>query len=454
MTTANPPSRNLFTRKPFLISMAGIVLLCGGLLAFKLIRDNTTLSFNFLLDGKPLSVGMTPTVKVDGLPFTSGCTITPGSHELTAELPNAESFARRVRVLYGNKNLRDLMLESSKGSLVVSVNPSPANVIVRRGTEAIGNGDAPLTFGKLPFGNYDLEIKHGEYKEIHSVKIQGKQRIEVKIDLNLGGVDLSSTPTDAEFELSGSGRNWQGKLPIKIDDVSCGSYYLIVRRKGWELNTNLTINRGSVTTNITEFYYGSIELTSEPTGLVISTNGVEIGKTPLTLQELRAGQYKLTASDGENDLKADVSVALKETAKHAFIFRYGIVQLSTTPTNATVFRNGKRMGKTPLPLAHIPAGETMVELQLQDYVSTNFSIHAVEGVTTDSSVKLISVRYLQAMKQAREAFDSAHFTESLRFITNALEWEPNDTEAIKLRNVVSQATAQAEVALRIDRKSV
>ena len=219
MTTTNPPSCNLFTRKPFLILAAAAVLLCGGLLAFKLVKDNTTLSFNFLLDGKPLSVGISPTVKVDGLPFTSGCTLAPGRHELTAELQNAETFALRVWVFYGNKNLGDLPLESSKGFLFISVNPFPASIIVRRGAESIGNGDAPLTLEKLPFGIYELEIKHGEYKETHTVKIQSKQRTEAKIDLNLGGVDLSSTPADAEFELMGNGRSWHGKLPTHIKDV-------------------------------------------------------------------------------------------------------------------------------------------------------------------------------------------------------------------------------------------
>ncbi len=520
MTTTNPPSGNFITRKPFLISMAAIVLLCGGLLAFKLVRDNTTLSFSFLLDGKPLSVGMTPTVKVDGLPFTSGCTIAPGSHELTAELPNAESFALHVRVLYGNKNLGTLPLESSKGSLLVSVNPSPASVFVRRGIEAIGNGDAPFTLEKLPFGDYDLEIKRGEYKETRSVKIQGKPRTEAKIDLNLGGVTLSSVPAiaefdlsgngrqwqgklpmqiddvpvgdysvvihrgeyeerhsvniqrqqltetkielnlgivslssdpaDAEYDLSGNGRHWQGKLPMRIDDVPGGNYSFLARRMGWEFSANVSVGRGLTATNKMEFPYGSIEVSSEPTGLVVSTNGVAIGKTPLTLQELKPGQYALSVTDGENDLMTNVIIAPREAAKPVFAFHYGAVQLSTTPAGATVFRKGKDVGKTPLTLDRIPAGETTVELRLQDYVSTNLSIHAVEGITTNSSVKLISEHYLQAMKQAREAFGAAQFTESSKFITTALESEPNDSEAMKLRDEVSQAAAKAEEALRAE----
>jgi len=442
----NPPSRNFFSSKPFRILAATVVLLCGGLFVFKLLKDNTTLSFSFVLDGKPLPVGTAAAVQVDGRPFISGLTITPGPHQLTADLQIAEPFVRRVWVFFGNKNLGVLALESSKGSLLVSVNPSPAGVILRRGTETMGKGDAPLPVEKLPLGNYELEIKRGEYKETRPVKIEGRQRTDVKIDLNLGGVDLTSTPADAEFELSGNGRHWQGKLPTKIEDIPGGNYSLVVRRKGWELNKDISISRGSVTTNKTEFQYGSIEVTSDPAGLLVSTNGVEIDKTPLTLHEVKPGQYTLAVSDGENDLLANVSVGPKEAVKHAFVFHYGTVQLSSTPTGATVIRKGKEIGKTPLTLNHIPAGETRIELRLQGYESTNISIQAVEGITTNLSAKLISERYLQAMKQARESLAAGKFEESRKFVAVALESEPNDPAAMELQDKVSKAVAIAAEA--------
>jgi len=421
-------------------------LLCGGIFIF----NNRTLSFLILLDGKPLPIGTALTVQVDGKPFTSGLTITPGPHKLTAELQNAEFFERRVWIFYGDKDLGALPLESIKGSLLVSVNPSPASVIVRQGAEVVGKGDAPLAVEKLPLGDYELEIKRGEYKEIHPVKIQSKPRTEAKIDLNLGSVSLSSDPADAEFDLSGNRRHWQGKLPMRIDDVPIGNYSLLTRRKGWELSGDILVSRGGIMTNTTEFPYGSIEVTSEPSGLTISTNGVEIGRTPLTLHEVRPGQYTITVSDGANELVADVSVGPKEAAKHAFIFRYGTVQLASTPSGASVIRKGMEAGKTPLKLERIPAGEITIGLKLDGYVTTNISLHVLEGETANMTAKLVSERYLEAMQQAREALKNAQYSESQKFITNALEIEPNDSAALKLRNEVIQAAAQAAEALRTE----
>src|ERR1035437_5456096 len=412
--------------------------------------NGTILSFTLSLDGKDLPSGISPNVTVDGKPFAAGDKIKLGRRQVAVAFNGGELFAKRIWVFYGKNDLGALALEFSKGSLSVTVNPSPATVILQREGEVIRQGDAPLNIDKLRVGDYKLIIHRGEYEETHSVKIQREQQTKEQVDLNLAGADLSSDPQDAEFVLTGGARNWQGKLPIKIDEIPGGSYSLAVSRKGWNLDKDISISRGSITTNKTEFQYGSIEMTSDPTGLAISTNGLEIGKTPVILQEVKPGQYTLTASDGENHLTAVVSVGPKEAAQHNFVFHYGAVKLSSTPSRATVIRKGKEIGKTPLALNHIPAGETLIELQLQDYVSTNFPIQAVEGVTTNLSVKLISEHYLQAMRQAREAFDSAHLAESQKFITAALELEPNDQAAMELRDKVSQAVAQAEEASRAE----
>ncbi|MBI3413969.1 MAG: PEGA domain-containing protein [Verrucomicrobia bacterium] len=428
--------------------MTTVVLLCGGLFVFKLVKDNTTLSFSFVLDGKPLPVGTKPAMQVDGQPFISGLTITPGPHKLTVDLQIAEPFERRVWVFFGNKNLGVLSLESSRGSLVVSVNPSPAGVILRRGTETVGKGDAPLTVDKLLFGDYELEIKRGEYKETRPVKIEGRQRTAAKIDLNLGSVHLSADPPDAEFQLSGNGRQWDGKLPTLINDVPVGDYRFTARRKAWEVDTTLSVTRGETQTNKIEFSYGSIEVSSDPVGLMISTNGVETGKTPLMLRDLKPGQYKLTATDGENDLLADISVEPKKASKHAFVFRYGSVRLTSTPTNATVIRKGKEVGKTPLTLEHIPTGDISVELRLAGYAPTNFPLQVQPGATIDLAAKLINERYLQTMKEAREKFEERKFDDSQRFVAVALGIEPGDADATKLQGEISEAKRKAEDALR------
>ena len=267
--------------------LAGIIgISYEGRLFYKSHLANTNLSFFVTLDGKTLPSGSAPEIRVDGQPFASGSRIGLGRHDVQVRLKDAEPFQENFWV-FGAKNLGALQMESSKGSLSVMVNPSPAIVILKRDGDVVRQGDAPMKIDKLPVGNYALIVHRGEYEEKHSVAIQRAHLTNEKIDLNLGSVDLSSSPSDAKYALSGNGRQWEGKLPAKLAEVPVGDYSLSVTRNGWELDSNISVVRNAVTTNSTAFPYGSIEVTSKPTGLVVSTNGVEMGKTPLSLQELK-----------------------------------------------------------------------------------------------------------------------------------------------------------------------
>ena len=226
-------SRSFFTSKPFIMLVVIAAVLCGSVALFKSLSENMALSFNFSLDGKGLPSGKVPDVKVDGQPFTSGSKIKLGRHKLAVQLQDAEPLEEHYWILFGAKNLGTLPLESSKGSLSVMVNPSPATVILQREGEVVQKDNAPLNMDKLRVGDYTVIIRRGDYEETRSVKIQREQQTKVQADLNLGSVDLSSDPADAEFELSGNGRHWQGKLPTKTEDVPGGNYSLVVRRKGW-----------------------------------------------------------------------------------------------------------------------------------------------------------------------------------------------------------------------------
>ena len=438
-------------------------LIYGGMTLYESVAAKTSLTYDFSVDGNELSALQLPEVRVDGQLFKSGDHLKPGRHQISVGLENVEPYERHFWVFYGDKDLGTLALESSKGSLSVTVNLSPATVILKHADEVVRQGDAPLNVDKLPAGNYTLIIRRGEYEETHSVKIQREQQTKMQVDLDLGTVDLSSDPADAEFDLSGKGRHWQGKLPTKIEEVPGGNYSLVVSRKGWESNKNVSVTRSVITTQKVEFPYGSIEVTSDPTGMTVLTNGVEIGKTPMTLQELKPGQYTLTVSSGEDYLTTNCSVSVgpNEAAKHAFVFHYGTLQLSSTPAGATVIRRGKGVGKTPLTL-NIPVGKLSIELRLDGYASTNLVINATEGVTANVTVKLISVGYSQAMQQAGDAFAAgliaesqhqfdtalARFAESQINIDAALAIEPGNPDAVKLQSKVAEAEQRVEMEIR------
>jgi hypothetical protein len=433
-----------------------VVLIGGVIFAHFELLQNTTLEFSFSLDGKPLPADKTPVCMLDGRSFASGGHFKPGHHHFQATLKGAEPLERGFWSFYGKTDLGVLSLESSRGSLSVSVIPAPATIIVQQDGQTAQQGSSPLKLEKLPVGGYSLLIRHGDYEEGCIVTVERQQTLETNIILNLGNARLSSDPSDADFELSGGGKRWQGHLPIQIADVPAGEYQFAAERKGWRLEKNITVSRNTETAGQIEFPYGSIEVTSDPSGLMVSTNGVEIGRTPVTLHELQPDTYTISITDGESDTIADVSVGEKEAAKHSFVFRYGSIQLSSQPSGAVVLRKGKEVGTTPLTLDHMPIGTTVkgFELRMDGYVSTNVTMFVPEGEMATCTVKLFSERYFDAMNEAHEAFASGKYVEAQNLLAAASEAEPDDPAADALgRDIAAAIETQKRLQLAAEQEA-
>ena len=87
----------------------------------------------------------------------------------------------------------------------------------------------------------------------------------------------------------------------------------------------------------------------------------------------------------------------------------------------------------------------VVELRLAGYApATDFALNVVEGARTTLNAKLFSEQYLQAVKRANEAFHVGHLTDANKFITIALGLEPNDTQAVRLRDEILRRAEQAQ----------
>ena len=143
--------------------LAGIIVISyEGRLFYKSLLEKTNLSFGYTIDGKDLPAGIAPEIQVDGQPFANGSRIGLGSHELKVTLQDAEPFSEKFWV-FGAKNLGLLPLESSKGSLSVTVNPLPATVELKRDGIQVHQGNAPLKIDQLPVGSYAMVVHRGDY---------------------------------------------------------------------------------------------------------------------------------------------------------------------------------------------------------------------------------------------------------------------------------------------------
>lgn len=119
-----------------------------------------------------------------------------------------------------------------------------------------------------------------------------------------------------------------------------------------------------------------------------------------------------------------------------------------------MIRKGREVGKTPIVLNRMPVGESAIGLRLDGFASTNFPILRLEGSTTNYTIKLFSVQYLYAVKEAREALDANELEQAGKFIKIAHGEEPDDTSVIALSNELARKSeARKQKELEVARKA-
>lgn len=178
----------------------------------------------------------------------------------------------------------------------------------------------------------------------------------------------ATSPAADTFRGSGGAPTLSGLPP--------GKYLLTARSEGWPLiKEDVSVAAGQTTEVAVNFKSGSLKLDSVPSGATVRWGENELGKTPLVIPELPAGECPLTlvlAAWPNLPYKATIVEGV-ETAQ-TVNFPYGRLVVETTPAGATVQLETRMVGKTPLTLEQVPAGVTKVTLRADDYTPVAFNV--------------------------------------------------------------------------------
>jgi serine/threonine protein kinase len=98
---------------------------------------------------------------------------------------------------------------------------------------------------------------------------------------------------------------------------------------------------------------GTLQIQSEPSGtqFVIKSEDGQIsreGVTPQTIGDLPTGKYSIVARRGDWGLRDDVEVERAKTATKSFAFVSATTNITSEPSGAEIFVDGKSRGRTPL----------------------------------------------------------------------------------------------------------
>jgi hypothetical protein len=125
-------------------------------------------------------------------------------------------------------------------------------------------------------------------------------------------------------------------------------------------------------------------------------DGRDVGETPLTVRDVARGAHTVrVARDGYVTDQRSVIVSAERPAQSLTIAlarpasarstpsrpgqSVAAIYVASRPSGASVFLDGKLIGRSPLQVGEVAAGDHTVRLELDGYQSWSSSVHVVAG---------------------------------------------------------------------------
>jgi len=199
----------------------------------------------------------------------------------------------------------------------------------------------------------------------------------------LGDVTIESRPSGAEVYLDGKK---QGSTPLTLFSLREGVKKLMLAKEGYQSAEKDVVVKAeqmtTVSTALTEDF-GSLHIVSKPEGAVVLINGKQSGVTPLDVEQVKKGRYRVRIKKTDYvEWKTEVSVNPGEhlTVSAEMDPEYGGIFIASRPDGALVYIDGEERGITPLTLEHVRTGDITVQLEKTCYESVTATI-GIQGET-------------------------------------------------------------------------
>lgn len=213
------------------------------------------------------------------------------------------------------------------------------------------------------------------YKELRPAIVQICKALETKyLRRWMGSLAVAVQPVEGEVYLDDQ---FVGKSslrePLVIDNLLEGTYQVKVLANGYSSFAEAVALAPRMKRELAvalKALPGSLRVQSEPVGAKVRMNNRLVGATPLTLDTLPEGTYRLSfEAEGFQALERDVMVrsGQQSEVKGVLKVKAGSLTVMSAPDSATVWMDERRMGIAPLTIENVPPGTHMLRLDRPGY---------------------------------------------------------------------------------------
>jgi hypothetical protein len=249
----------------------------------------------------------------------------------------------------------------------------------------------------VPFGTYTYRVQAQNYHpEVGRVEVndpENSQVITVTLEPNFGWIEVPG-----DNGLSGSAvyidNALIGKAPCKSEALKSGSHNVRILKELYEpYTTTVTVNDNE-TTRVAPVLTGDFaHLTLQVDADAEIWVNDELKGTRTWTGDLPSGTYRIECKqEGHEPTTTKKTVTNSMNGEvitlEAPIPIYGSLNVESTPDLATLYIDGKEMGKTPKLIGKILVGEHEVRLVKKGYTAHTETVTVTQGVRAQVKAKL------------------------------------------------------------------
>lgn len=257
------------------------------------IAAGTKLTFRILVEGEQTRRAIS--VTLDGTDFESGQRVSMGRRTLSIDARGLEPFERTFQVWFGEHDLGDIDLKRSRGTLTIAAEPQPRAIRVTGPEFDNTTTNREAKFVALLIGDYTIRADFGLFSEERRIEVKRNEEARAEFRPAVGALALTARPTNASFRLAGTGDSrirLEGSTPTQIENLPAGDYDLSVWRGDYVMESRVSIRHRETNALEIEFAYATLKFKTMPTGATVFSDHAELGRTPLTLNEVLPGKHR------------------------------------------------------------------------------------------------------------------------------------------------------------------
>lgn len=275
--------------------------------------------------------------------------------------------------------------------LYITSTPADATLIY----DDVNIGQTPATIMEVTPGEHLLVLRKPGFREARktvSTKAGERQSAEFKLEALTGLLLITSKPSDADIVMDEAS---VGKAPLYLHDASFGQHRIAARAPGYLSRiVNVTVSDRipqKIEINLTSDS-AQLQVTSTPTGAVITIDSAAAGKTPQNFQAITSGKHSIEISlPGYIPYRGEINAQAGEMRAINPILTPlpGTLTVLSSPPGARIYLNEQFKANAPFS-TNIPATRYVIRAEAKGYdqqVCTNSVVFGAESVAEFNLVK-------------------------------------------------------------------